>query len=167
MARLGGDEFVVLRPRIDRGDGAEAWAEQIRGELAKPVDVDGLQLAVTCSIGVVESAADDDISQLLIDGDLALLRAKRDGRNRVVQHSTGLRPHQQQRIGLAEHIHAKIAEGDIIVRYQPVFDLATGAMVGAEALARLAGPAGTELTPAEFLPHLEALGLLGDLARRC
>lgn len=166
VARLGGDEFVVLRPRVDAARRTPDWAERVRAAMAKPVEVDGLQLTVTCSIGLVESgAADDGITQLLIDGDLALLQAKRDGRNRIVQHSVGLHAPQQERVALATHIRSLIGRGDVIVRYQPVVDLATGAMVGAEALARMPGPDGDELAPAGFLPHLEALGMLPDLAR--
>ncbi|KXP09438.1 hypothetical protein AXK57_11140 [Tsukamurella pulmonis] len=166
VARLGGDEFVVLRPHVDASDPTEEWAERVRAALAEGVEVDGLHVTVTCSIGLVESGATDDgITQLLIDGDLALLQAKRDGRNRTVAHSAGLRAPQQQRVALARHIRSMIDGGNIEVRYQPVLDLATGAMVGAEALTRIAGPDGEELTPADFLPHLEALGMLPDLAR--
>lgn len=166
VARLGGDEFVVLRPRVDAARRTADWAERVRGAMARPVEVDGVHLTVTCSIGLVESgAADDGITQLLIDGDLALLQAKRDGRNRIVQHSAGLHAPQQPRVALATHIRSVIARGEVVVRYQPVVDLATGAMVGAEALARMPGPDGEELSPAGFLPHLEALGMLPDLAR--
>lgn len=166
VARLDGDEFVVLRPRVDAERRTAEWAEWVRVAMARPVEVDGLQLTVTCSIGLVESgAADDGITQLLIDGDLALLQAKRDGRNRIVQHSVGLHAPQQERVALATHIRSVIERGEVVVRYQPVVDLATGAMVGAEALARMPGPDGDELPPAGFLPHLEALGMLPDLAR--
>ncbi|NMD54259.1 MULTISPECIES: EAL domain-containing protein [Tsukamurella] len=166
VARLGGDEFVVLRPRVDAARNTPDWAERVRGAMAQPVEIDGLQLTVTCSIGLVESgAADDGITQLLIDGDLALLQAKRDGRNRIVQHSAGLRAPQQERVALATHIRSMVDRGEVIVRYQPVVDLTSGAMVGAEALARMTGPDGDELAPAGFLPHLEALGMLPALAR--
>lgn len=166
VARLGGDEFVVLRPRVDAARRTPDWAERVRAAMARPVEVDGLQLTVTCSIGLVESGAEaDGITQLLIDGDLALLQAKRDGRNRIVQHSVGLHGPQQERVELATHIRSMIGRGEVTVRYQPVVDLATGAMVGAEALARMPGPDGDELPPAGFLPHLEALGMLPDLAR--
>lgn len=166
VARLGGDEFVVLRSRVDTARRTPDWAGRVRAAMAKPVEVDGLQLTVTCSIGLVESgAADDGITQLLIDGDLALLQAKRDGRNRIVQHSVGLSAPHQERVALATHIRSMIGRGEVIVRYQPVVDLVTGAMVGAEALARMPGPDGDELAPAGFLPHLEALGMLPDLAR--
>ncbi|WP_019202982.1 EAL domain-containing protein [Tsukamurella sp. 1534] len=166
VARLGGDEFVVLRPRVAGGDPTEEWAERVRAAMGEPVEIDGLQLTVTCSIGLVESGATDDgISQLLIDGDLALLQAKRDGRNRIVQYTAGLRAPQQERVALATRVRAAVEGGDVVVRYQPVVDLATGERVGAEALTRIAGPDGAELAPAEFLPHLEALGLLPALAR--
>ncbi|GAA1084870.1 sensor domain-containing protein [Tsukamurella spumae] len=166
VARLGGDEFVVLRPRVDGARLTADWAEGVRAAMALPVEVDGLQLTVTCSIGLVESGATDDgITRLLIDGDLALLQAKRDGRNRIVQHSVSLHAPQQQRVALATHIRSVIERDEVIVRYQPVIDLATGAMVGAEALARMSGPDGAELPPEGFLAHLEGLGMLPDLAR--
>ncbi|WP_158636056.1 sensor domain-containing protein [Tsukamurella sputi] len=166
VARLGGDEFVVLRPRVDAAHATTEWAERVRSTMADPVEVDGLHLTVTCSIGIVESlAAADGITQLLIDGDLALFQAKRDGRNRVVAHSAGLRAPQQERVALVTHVRSMIESGRIVVRYQPVLDLTTGAMVGAEALTRIPGPSGQELTPADFLPHLEALGMIPDLAR--
>ncbi|ADG78723.1 Diguanylate cyclase/phosphodiesterase with PAS/PAC sensor(S) OS=Tsukamurella paurometabola (strain ATCC 8368 / DSM / CCUG 35730 / CIP 100753 / JCM 10117/ KCTC 9821 / NBRC 16120 / NCIMB 702349 / NCTC 13040) OX=521096 GN=Tpau_2112 PE=4 SV=1 [Tsukamurella paurometabola] len=164
VGRLGGDEFIALRPRVLPNDDVLAWTERVRLALARPMEVDGISLTVTCSIGLVESTAQDDIGQLLIDGDLALLHAKRSGRNRVVRHSSTLRASQQERVDLATHIRAKIDSGDIVVRYQPVVDFTTGEMVGAEALTRIAGPNGIELSPGEFLPHLETLGLMTSLA---
>ncbi len=166
VARLGGDEFVVLRPRVRTEQSTAEWAERVRSAMAEPVEVDGLALTVTCSIGLVESgAADDGITQLLIDGDLALLQAKRDGGNRAVRHSAGLSAPQQERVALATHVRERIENADVIVCYQPIVDLSTGAVVGAEALTRLRGPSGETLAPTQFLPHLEALGMLPDLAR--
>ncbi|QXQ14890.1 EAL domain-containing protein [Skermania piniformis] len=165
VARLGSDEFVLLRPFADQPDPPDEWAERIRRTLAEPVISHDITLTVTCSIGLVESTADsDDISQLLIDGDLALYQAKRFGRNRIERYTNQLRASQRERADLAGYLRTLIRQGEVLVRYQPIVALDSERMIGAEALARMPAPDGGELSPAEFLPHLEALGLLTDLA---
>ncbi len=165
LARLGGDEFVVLRPRTDDPLAASAWAERVRVAMAEPVPAEGATLTVACSVGLVESAASDvDLAQLLTDGDRGLYQAKRLGRNRVEKYGSLPGAGSRERTDLAAHLRRVITGGQVLVRYQPVVALDTGRTVGAEALARLPGPDGRELSPAEFLPHLAALGMLTDLA---
>ncbi len=165
VARLGGDEFALLRPHAGSRAESDVWAERVRAALARPVIAEGITLTLTCSIGLVESAAvDDDISQLLIDSDLALYQAKRAGRNRIERYTSRLRASLAERADLAGHLRTMIERGEVRVRYQPIIALDTERVIGAEALARMTGPDGRELSPAEFLPHLEALGLLTDLA---
>lgn len=162
VGRLGGDEFVVLRPHADADVGA--WAEEVRRRLADPIQVDGVPIRITCSAGlVVADGEDTEVARLLIEGDLALYEAKHGGRARVAHFSPRLRDKDADRRTTAAHVEQHVASGDVIVHYQPVVDLATGRMVGAEALARLPGPDGRVMAPGEFLPHLEAMGLMPRL----
>lgn len=171
VARIGADEFAVLRPHLT--EPTDRWAARVRTALGMPITARGVSVEVTSSIGVVESTREyEDVTQLLIDCDLALYQAKRAGQNHVEHYTAGLRASQRERTRLAVHIRRMIDEGEVDIRYQPIVELATGATVGAEALTRLPGPDGRALSPAEYLPHLETLGLLARLgaivvARAC
>lgn len=162
VGRIGGDEFVVLRPRVSGS--IDDWADAVRVALGEVFLVDGASLRVTCSIGLVESdGRDQTVGGLLIDGDLALYRAKQAGRDRVERFTPVLRGEAIDRSALARVIRRTLAEQVMVVRYQPVIDLKTGRAVGAEALARLPHPFHGELSPHAFLPLVEAMGLLPDL----
>lgn len=170
LTRLGGDEFALFRPRLEGPAGP--LGERVRAALARPVVADGLTLTVNSTIGIIEAdGADEDVAQLLVDGDLVLYQAKRAGRNRTLHYATGGRPASADTTG-ALYARRMLDESRVIVRYQPVVELASNRIVGAEALTRLPGPDGGELAPGEFLPHLRALGLLPQLggfviARAC
>jgi diguanylate cyclase (GGDEF)-like protein len=159
VARLGGDEFVVVADRVARSQDAEEIARRIRDAISQPVLIAGRRLAVTTSIGIA-FGAEQRASELLNQADVALYRAKQNGRNRAERYSEGMggpRPSRQQTEGM---VRAALDDDGLIVVYQPVVDLADDGVVGYEALLRLRGEDGRLVPAAAFIDVAEETGLI-------
>ena len=167
VARLGGDEFAVV---VERGglDEGVALAQRLLSEFAQPIEIEGHQLVVSMSIGVAGEGQIpvSEPASLLRDAGLALERAKSSGRGRSEVFDASLRLHAQQRLATETDLRNAIADGSLVVAYQPVMSLATGAILGVEALARWHHPQRGPVSPAEFIPIAEESGLVHDLGRR-
>lgn len=160
VARHGGDEFTVLVPDIEAADEAVAVAERLRAVLSQPFDIDGEQVTIGASIGIaLNGQATDHAEDLLRHADVALHRAKELGRNRVELFDESLRTSIRRRLSDEAELRAAIAAGQIVPWFQPVVDMRTGRIVGAEALARWIHPERGVLMPGAFLP----LALESDL----
>jgi diguanylate cyclase (GGDEF)-like protein len=161
VGRLGGDEFVVLVEGASLAAGAEVVANRVLDVLSTPFEIlaSKVPLAVTASIGV---AVGDRVTpeQLLHDADIALYRAKADGKRCFVLFSESM----QQAVDDHRHLEVDVSralEADqFFLLYQPFFDLATGALVGVEALLRWQHPTRGVVQPGDFIPSLEASGLI-------
>jgi diguanylate cyclase (GGDEF)-like protein len=159
VARLGGDEFVVVADRVARPGDAEEIARRIRDAISQPVLAAGRRLAVTTSIGIA-FGAEQRASELLNQADVALYRAKQDGRNRARLYSPGMvarRPSRQQTEAM---LRAALDDDGLVVVYQPVVDLAHDGVVGYEALLRLRGDDGELVPAAAFIDVAEETGLI-------
>ncbi|TFV51556.1 EAL domain-containing protein [Blastococcus sp. TF02A_35] len=144
LARLGGDEFVVLLPGHPLPT-ALVVLQRLRAATPAPH---------TVSVGVAQWDPESP-SSVLADADHALYEAKRAGRNRVVHHESAA--------AVRGEVRRALAEGQLIIHYQPVVDLSDGATVGAEALLRWRHPQRGLLSPAEFLPVLEGSDVLAEI----
>jgi diguanylate cyclase (GGDEF)-like protein len=166
IARLGGDEFSVLQDINDQesAEKAGALAERLINGLSMPIQVDSLELQVGASVGVAlfpddGTAADD----LLRNADLALYRAKNEGRGRYTFFTPAL-GEQAMRIAVVKSsLRHAIAVGQLSVHYQPKADLRSGEIIGAEALVRWQHPEHGLIPPSEFVPVAERSGLIGAL----
>jgi diguanylate cyclase (GGDEF)-like protein len=161
LGRLGGDEFVVLLPAL--GDSYEAVmiAERIRSSLTEPINILGRRVRVTVSIGVATTLhANDAAADLLRHADAAQYNAKQNGRDRVEVFDIELRARVQQIVDTEIELREALAANQIVPYFQPQVDVMTGAIVGAEALARWLHPDRGMITPDEFLPLAEATGLM-------
>jgi diguanylate cyclase (GGDEF)-like protein/PAS domain S-box-containing protein len=150
VARLGGDEFVVLLARSSL-EHAATLAEGIARKLSQPVSYAGQMIASRASIGVAafpDHAA--EAADLMKDADMALYRAKTEGRNRVVTFSPDMRAATEQRTTLRREMREAVSLDQIKPFYQPKVCLSTGEIVGFEALARWEHPARGLLTPGTF-----------------
>jgi diguanylate cyclase (GGDEF)-like protein/PAS domain S-box-containing protein len=162
--RLGGDEFVVICE--DLADPAEAarLASRIHHDLAAPIDLAGTELIVTASIGIAlaNPATDPDTApeRLLADADIAMYRAKSRGRASSELYDTQLRSAAATRLALEAELRHAVAAGQLRLHYQPIVELASGRIVGVEALLRWAHPARGLLSPAAFLEVAERTGLI-------
>lgn len=166
VARLGGDEFAVLLPRVESPADALRVADKLLIALGRPVQVEGLELAIGASVGVACCPQDaQDADALLRDADLALYAAKGGGRQQPARYAPALAQAMDERARLAERLRQALRHGGLALHYQPQVDVRTGAVVGVEALLRWTDAELGAVPPARFIPVAEASGLilpLGD-----
>jgi diguanylate cyclase (GGDEF)-like protein/PAS domain S-box-containing protein len=164
VARLGGDEFAVIQTEITDPSDAGALANKICESLRATYYINGNDLHVSASVGIAPYTADTVSSDaLLSQADLALYRAKEDGRNLYRFHSEELDLQVSERVTLAAELRNALDRGEIEVYYQPQVELINGRIVGMEALVRWHHPKQGILSPAAFIPVAEKTGIIGDL----
>jgi diguanylate cyclase (GGDEF)-like protein len=165
LARFGGDEFAVLQS--DACDFAPAAvARKINEILAVPFIVEGNEVRITASVGIALYA--DDIATpdtLMVQADLALYHAKEDGRHGFRFHSEELDLQIHERVTVAAELRTALERGEMRLHYQPQVSLASGRIVGVEALVRWQHPRRGLLGPSEFIPIAERTGSIGPLGQ--
>ncbi len=161
VARLAGDEFAVAGP----GDLACAGrlAERILAELRTPVEVVGVELVLSASIGIAVVTDQPDGESLLRDADLAMYRAKSEGHGRSNVFTTDMRRAVRERVELEVDLRTALARHELWVAFQPIVDCRTGETVAAEALLRWTHPVRGAVGPNEFIPIAEETGLIEDI----
>jgi diguanylate cyclase (GGDEF)-like protein len=163
VARLGGDEFGVLLPDLSSQDEAGRAAGHMLARLREPFSIDGLTLEVDASIGI--ACAPDHgsaVEQLIQRADIAMYAAKEGGRGHLV-FEPQLDRYSPRRLSLAGALRSAIADGEIVLFFQPKAELSTGRIIGVEALARWEHPRLGLIGPSEFVPIAEQTGLIGPL----
>jgi diguanylate cyclase (GGDEF)-like protein/PAS domain S-box-containing protein len=161
VARLGGDEFAILQEQLVDESGAGTLAEKMRSAIAAPHVFDGHQVHVTASVGISPYAAETSCPEdMLSQADLALYRAKDEGRDQYRFHSNDLDNEVRERTVLADDLRQALARNELTLHYQPQVELATGQIVGMEALVRWRHPTRGLLRPAEFIPTAERTGVI-------
>ena len=164
VARLGGDEFAILQADIAQAAEASCLAGRVLAVLAEPFDLDGNIVSAGASIGVAIAPGDGgEADELLKNADMALYRAKGEGKGTFrffeAEMDARARAHRQLELDL----RAALRSGDLQVHYQPLIQLATGAVTGCEALVRWRHPERGMVAPAEFVAVAEETGLIGPL----
>jgi diguanylate cyclase (GGDEF)-like protein len=166
VGRLGGDEFVVLCRECDT-DGAEALADRCQAAFANPFVLGGRSLTLGASIGIAGTDGGDRhgvrSTDLVRDADLAMYAAKAAGRSRVRVFSPDLRAAAETRMQLAAELRAAIAGDQLVLHYQPIVHLPTGACSGVEALVRWQHPVRGLLPPSDFVPLAAQHDLMAEL----
>ncbi len=161
VARLGGDEFAVVQCELDRPEAASALANRIIEVIGEPYYIDGQRIVIGTSVGVALAPGDGlDPDQLLKNADLALYRAKEDGRGTVRFFERGMDARLQARRLFETELRAALGNGELEVYYQPVFNLAANEISGFEALLRWNHPVRGMVSPVEFIPVAEDTGLI-------
>ena len=161
VARLGGDEFAVVQPFVTGTDQASALARRALQSLSEPVRIDGQPVHTGASIGVTMFPDDSlDIDGLLKNADLALYRAKALAGGRISFYASDLGKRAQERLEIAEGLRRALVTDELVLHYQPKVRLSDGVVVGAEALLRWNHPERGLLSPAAFIDHAEATGLI-------
>jgi diguanylate cyclase (GGDEF)-like protein/PAS domain S-box-containing protein len=165
LAHLGGDEFVlVLSALADASPRVEQVAGEILRSIAEPFRLDGENVYISASIGIVRYPADaQDVDSLLKNADQAKQAAKNDGRNRYGYFTASMELAAQIRMQLANDMHGALAAQQFEVYYQPIISLATGTIVKAEALLRWHHPERGMVSPVEFIPIAEETGLINEI----
>ena len=166
LARLGGDEFALLLARIEDVDVAAHVAERVQRALAAPFDLGGHRLFVTASVGIATAPEDGaDQATLFKKADMAMYRAKEQGRNRHAFFSPGLDRELSSRLRLESDLHLALMRDEFVVHYQPQVSLSTMAIVCVEALVRWNHPERGLVAPDVFIPLAEETGLIVDIDR--
>ena len=164
VCRLGGDEFAVLSHDFESQDAIALLAKRILDELGRPFIVKGGVHIISASIGIATyPEAADNASDMLRSADLAMYRAKRDGRNKFHFFSQALQEQIQQRVRLEKELRAQIPANNFILYYQPVVDARTFEIVGAEGLVRWNHATRGILPPNEFIGLAEEIGLIKNI----
>ena len=173
VARFGGDEFAILQHHVGDVPGASMLAEAILAAAAAPHDIDGTDLHIDASIGIaLHSDRIDGAKGILMQADLALYRAKDDGRGCFRFHRGELDRIVHARVNLTEELRAGIARGELELHYQVQVDIPSGRIIGLEALVRWNHPIRGEIQPSVFIPIAERMGAIAPLgewvlARAC
>lgn len=164
-ARLGGDEFAV----VVSGDNCLLRATSVAGrlisDLSSPYSIEGHQLYASASIGIAVSDGADEADDLMRKADVAMYRAKQDGRGRYRVFEPAMRAQFSQRVQLESELRGVLDVGDLRLHYQPLVDLASAEIVGAEALLRWPQPRRGMVPPLEFIPIAEEAGMMPAIGR--
>ena len=160
-ARLGGDEFLVLLPTLLTEDDPVALADQLLARVSQPLQLLGQEVRPSASVGVSLFPQDGlDATTLLRLADLALYRAKQEGRSAVRFYEPGMDADAQRRPRLRAELEQALARGELCLHYQPQLELATGRIAGMGALLRWQHPEDGLVHPERFIALAEETGLI-------
>ena len=161
VSRFGGDEFVVLVEQLDDAQNAAQVAQKILDALAQPLEIDGQMLACGGSIGIAIIPTDGEVlATLLKNADTAMYYAKERGRNNYQFFSHEMTQRAVKRHTLEMELRDAVTSGQLVMHYQPQVDIASGSIVGVEALLRWQHPERGLIGPATFIPVAEESGLI-------
>ncbi len=166
IARFGGDEFAVLQSDVEDLESAGTLAGKIGKVIGEPCVIEGNEVHISASIGISrytpEVAAPD---AMMIQADLALYRAKEDGRNCYRFHSVDLDRQVEERVTIADELRGAIDRNELELCYQPQVALRSGHIMGLEALLRWNNPKRGRISPAVFIPIAERSGQIQVLGQ--
>jgi diguanylate cyclase (GGDEF)-like protein len=164
VACLGGDRFVVMLTELGQENRATMVAEKILGAISRSVTLNGVEFRITASIGI-SSFPDNgsDERELLQYADIALSRAKEDGKNMFRFYNEQLNANSLERLTLESSLRHALEHDQFLLHYQPKIDLKAGAIAGVEALLRWKHPELGMIPPVKFIPIAEETGLIAPI----
>ncbi|GAA2093238.1 cyclic Di-GMP phosphodiesterase RmdA [Streptomyces albiaxialis] len=166
VARIGGDEFVVLISDPEGREEVTSLARAALAALATPISVDGRELSVRASIGIVEGPSGDlGPAEVMRSADITMYRAKDAGGNRYELADPDSDARAIDRHSLTNHLPAALERDEFFLEYQPLIRMSDGRVDGAEALVRWEHPVHGRLGPDRFIPLAEHTGLIVPLGR--
>lgn len=161
LARLGGDEFAIVQTEVHRPEEVTAQASRIVEVLGEPYEIDGQEVVVGASIGIAVAPVDGDNPDLLLkNADMALYRAKADGRGMFRFFEAEMDARLQSRRKLEVELRRAVAQAEFEIYYQPIVDLKDNQVTAFEALVRWNHPERGLVAPNEFIPVAEDIGLI-------
>ena len=164
VSRQGGDEFVVILPGIADQVMANQLAQEIIDTLSRAFELEGHQAYVSASIGIAFSPEDaSQVDTLIRYADQAMYAAKAHNRNCFSHFKPAMQVAARQRHELSNDLRRALGNGEFAVHYQPIVDLRDGRTVKAEALLRWHHPQRGPVSPAEFIPLAEEIGIIGEI----
>jgi len=164
VIRLGGDEFAVIAAGLEDPRAAALFAERMVKSIGKPMTIEGSQVLVGASVGIAFAPGDGSNAETLLkNADMALYRAKAEGRGTYHFFERGMDEALQNRRLLEQGLKVALARGELRLMYQPLLALATNRICCFEALLRWDHPTRGVVSPTEFIPVAEESGLIGSI----
>lgn len=166
VARIGGDEFVIAIPLAGSSEEIHQAAQRVQATLNRPFQIEGHEVHVGVSIGMCEYPADGEQPDVLLqNADSAMYEAKNAGRGTCLAFSAEMTESTRRRQKMQNDLRYALARGEFSLHYQPLVSTSTGVITGVEALLRWHHPELGSISPSEFIPQLEELGLMGEVGR--
>ncbi|MDX7898055.1 bifunctional diguanylate cyclase/phosphodiesterase [Aeromonas media] len=165
LARLGGDEFTALVPLGQASERAQEVADLMLSQMSKPLQLSGVpEVTIGGSIGIAIYPDDaDDGDNLITRADMAMYQAKQMGRLRWQRFTPSMQQSLHRKLTLKQFLAKAVGRGELSLRYQPQVDVAQGKLIGLEALLRWYNPVLGHVSPAEFIPLAEEMGLIREI----
>ncbi len=161
ISRLGGDEFMVLLPDLLEAEQCIHVLDKLRQNLVNPFRIDGHEITVTLSVGIALYPDDgQDLETLQKKADTAMYRAKQSGRNTYRFFNKEMNDEAIDRLAIHSDLQSALARGEFELYYQPQVQIASGQLIGAEALLRWNHPGNGQMLPGRFIPPAEESGLI-------
>jgi diguanylate cyclase (GGDEF)-like protein/PAS domain S-box-containing protein len=166
VARLGGDHFVVLMPEVTDYGEVERLGRRILTEIGKPFHVEGREVFIAASVGVAILPQDgEEPGELLQKADAARIQIKEHGGNNLAFFEPEMNTRAERRLELESALRRAVGNGELVLFYQPVVDVKRGTITSAEALLRWRHPELGMVSPGEFIPVAEDMGLIVDIGK--
>ncbi len=167
LARLGGDEFAILMQKLPESDTGEKIAERILQAIRRPIDISGNRISISASIGICLYSEDiKSVDEYLRNSDMAMYKAKREGKNRIAHFSNELLDHNIENIIKETRLFETLNESQMHIDYQPIVSLVDGKVAGYSAIPSWVHPQQGSLSPEDLYPFAEKTGLVVDIACR-
>jgi diguanylate cyclase (GGDEF)-like protein/PAS domain S-box-containing protein len=161
VARLGGDEFIIILPEVKNEQGTVHMAQRIIQSFLRPVHLGEQELFPSASIGITMFPADgEDVATLVKNADMAMYKAKEQGRNTHVMYTEAMNREVVRRLALETSLRRALEQEEFRVYYQPKINIQSGAISGMEALVRWQRTEQDLVLPGEFIPVAEETGLI-------
>nr|WP_269783537.1 EAL domain-containing protein [Marinibactrum halimedae] len=164
LARLTSDEFVILQEAVTSQHSVRQLCKRIHDSIAYPIELGEKSFHITCCVGIsIYPRDDNDPDALLRKADMAMYRAKEMGRSCVQFYSDSMERYAIYQVEMQRKLFVALEQGLLTLYFQPEIDVKTGEVIQLEALVRWINPDGSMISPAEFIPMAEKMGMINNI----